>query len=89
MEIRGNVFAGKLIRAQFSGGVLHLSEPLDIPDGTEIVIDIIRGEKSIEERLGDLKKSAGAGKDPINAEELKPNTCSERLGGLCGDDERR
>jgi predicted DNA-binding antitoxin AbrB/MazE fold protein len=68
-----------LVHARYSKGTIELLENVDLVEGEDFFIDIVRGAKSLEERLMYLRKSAGAWKGLIDAEELKRNIYADRL----------
>lgn len=68
-----------LVHARYSKGTLELLENIDLTEGEDIVVDILRPELSLEERLKYIEKSAGAWKGLIDAEELKRNIYADRL----------
>ena len=72
----------KTIRAKFSQGVIKPLEKLDIQDGTEISVTIVKTtDLSEEERLKRAKSAAGAWKDIPETEELKQIIYESRRTG--------
>ena len=72
----------KTIRAKFSQGVIKPLEKLDIQDGTEISVTIVKTtDLSEKERLRRAKSAAGAWKDIPETEELKQIIYESRRTG--------
>ena len=72
----------KTIKAKFSQGVIKPLEKLDIQDGTEISVTIVKTtDLSEEERLKRAKSAAGAWKDIPETEELKQIIYESRRTG--------
>ena len=72
----------KTIKAKFSQGVIKPLEKLDIQDGTEISVTIVKTtDLSEKERLKRAKSAAGAWKDIPETEELKQIIYESRRTG--------
>ena len=72
----------KTIKAKFSQGVIKPLEKLDIQDGTEISVTIVKTtDLSENERLKRAKSAAGAWKDIPETEELKQIIYESRRTG--------
>ena len=72
----------KTIRAKFSQGVIKPLEKLDIQDGTEISVTVVKTtDLSENERLKRAKSAAGAWKDIPETEELKQIIYESRRTG--------
>ena len=72
----------KTIKAKFSQGVIKPLEKLDIQDGTEISVTVVKTtDLSENERLKRAKSAAGAWKDIPDTEELKQIIYESRRTG--------
>lgn len=68
---------GKTIRARFSKGVIEPLEKINIPEGEEITVTIMK--VPLKHRKGSFEKSAGAWKGTLDAEKLIENIYADRL----------
>lgn len=67
------------VRAVFHGGKIEPLEPLDLPDGEEILITITEPGRRKESLLQALRATAGAWKGLVDAEKLKGQIYEDRL----------
>jgi len=72
---------GKTVRARFSKGLIEPLEKVDIREGEEIVISILKASsKRAKKNFSDaLKRTAGGWKDLIDCDKLIENIYNDRL----------
>jgi len=66
------------IKARFKNGVIEPLESLDLKDGEEIIMSIVRYSETKEEK-NTLRKSRGGWKGLIDCEKLKKDIYESRL----------
>ncbi len=71
----------KTIKARFSRGVIEPLEKVDIREGEELTISIVKPRSTQVKKTFAvaLKKTAGGWKDLIDCDELKKNIYNDRL----------
>jgi len=68
---------GLTIRARVKGGKLEPLEKIDLPEGKEVLVTILRVPASRDAEA--FRRSAGSWKGTIDAEELIRNIYADRL----------
>lgn len=67
------------VRARFHKGKIEPLEPLDLPDGEEILVTISGRARSRENLVDALRATAGAWRGLVDAEDLKRRIYEDRL----------
>ena len=67
------------IRVRFHKGKLEPLEPLDLPEGEEILVTISERARPRESLVEALRATAGAWKGLVDAEDLKRRIYEDRL----------
>lgn len=67
------------VRARFYKGKIEPLEPLDLPDGEEILVTISGRARSRETLVEALRATAGAWRGLVDAEDLKRRIYEDRL----------
>ena len=67
------------VRARFHKGKIEPLEPLDFPEGEEILVTISERARPRETLLEALRATAGAWKGLVDAEDLKRRIYEDRL----------
>lgn len=67
------------IRARFYKGRIEPLEPLDLPDGEEVLVTISEPARRIESLVEALRATAGSWKGLVDAEDLKRRIYEDRL----------